>query len=108
MVSIGDDYWIEDDEGRRVFKVDGKALRIRQTLNFEDAQGNMLLRIQERKLRLRDTMEIEDANGRTVATVKKAIVSPLRHRMSVSVEGGQDLDVRGTSSTTSTPSRPAA
>ena len=95
MVSIGDDYWIEDDEGRRVFKVDGKALRIRQTLNFEDAQGNMLLRIQERKLRLRDTMEIEDANGRTVATVKKAIVSPLRHRMSVSVEGGQDLDIQG-------------
>jgi hypothetical protein len=32
LVSIGDDYWIEDDEGRRVFKVDGKALRIRQTL----------------------------------------------------------------------------
>jgi uncharacterized protein YxjI len=95
LVSIGDDYWIEDDEGRRAFKVDGKALRIRQTLNFEDAQGNTLLRIQERKLRLRDTMEIEDANGRAVATVKKAIVSPLRERMSVSVERGPDLDVQG-------------
>jgi uncharacterized protein YxjI len=40
-------------------------------------------------------MEIEDAQGRTVATVKKALVSPLRDRMSVSVEGGQDLDVQG-------------
>lgn len=95
LVSVGDDYWIEDDEGRRVFKVNGKALRIRQTLHFEDAQGNLLLKIQERKLRLRDTMEIEDANGRTLATVKKALVSPLRHRMSVMVEGGQDLDVQG-------------
>jgi uncharacterized protein YxjI len=95
LVSIGDDSWIEDDAGRRVFKVDGKALRIRRTLHFEDDQGNMLLKIQERKLRLRDTMEIEDPDGRTVATVKKALVSPLRDRMSVSVENGPDLDVRG-------------
>src|SRR3954467_11771319 len=95
LVSIGDDYWIEDDEVRRGFKVDGKALRIRQTMNFDDAQGKTLLRIQERKLRVRDTMEIEDSDGRTVATVKKALVSPLRDRMSVSVEGGPDLDVQG-------------
>ena len=95
LVSIGDDYWIEDGEGQRVFKVDGKALRIRQTMNFDDTDGNTLLRIQERKLRLRDTMEIEDADGRTVATVKKALVSPLRDRMSVAVEGGPDLEVRG-------------
>jgi len=95
LVSIGDDYWIEDDGGRRAFKVDGKALRVRQTMNFDDDRGNTLLRIQERKLRVRDTMEIEDSDGRTVATVKKALVSPLRDRMSVSVEGGADLDVQG-------------
>ena len=34
LVSIGDDYWIENDQGERVFKVDGKALRGRQTLIF--------------------------------------------------------------------------
>ena len=51
-----------------------------------DRPTRTLLRIQERKLRLRDTMEIEDANGRTVATVKKALVSPMRDRMSVAVE----------------------
>jgi hypothetical protein len=28
MVAIGDDFWIEDADGRRAFKVDGKALRI--------------------------------------------------------------------------------
>src|SRR5690348_18366447 len=63
LVSIGDDYWIEDDQGDRVFKVDGKALRARKTLIFEDAHGNELLKIQERMLRIRDTMEIEDADG---------------------------------------------
>jgi uncharacterized protein YxjI len=40
-------------------------------------------------------MEIEDADGHTVATVKKAVVSPLRDRMSVSVEDGPDLKVQG-------------
>jgi len=25
LVSIGDDYWIEDEQGERVFKVNGKA-----------------------------------------------------------------------------------
>src|SRR4051794_13909982 len=31
MMSIGDDYWIEDDAGRRAYHVDGKAIRIRDT-----------------------------------------------------------------------------
>jgi len=34
MVSIGDDFWIENDRGEKVYKVDGKALRVRQTLIF--------------------------------------------------------------------------
>ena len=36
LVSIGDDYWIENDRGERVYKVDGKALRLRKTLIFQD------------------------------------------------------------------------
>lgn len=95
LVSIGDDYWIENDQGERVYKVDGKALRLRKTLVFEDAHGHELLKIQEKMLHIRDTMEIEDANGRTVATVKKALVSPLRDRWNVSVADGPDLDVHG-------------
>lgn len=95
LLSIGDDYWIEDDQGDRVFKVDGKALRARKTLIFEDAHGNELLKIQERMLRVRDTMEIEDADGRSVATVKKAMITPLRERWTVKVANGPDLQVQG-------------
>ena len=40
LVSIGDDYWIEDGDGRRAYKVDRKALRVRETLNFDDPSGN--------------------------------------------------------------------
>ncbi len=34
LISIGDDFWIEDHKGQKVFKVDGKALRIRKTSRF--------------------------------------------------------------------------
>jgi uncharacterized protein YxjI len=95
LVSIGDDFWIEDGDGTRVFKVNGKALRIRETLVLEDPSGRELLKIQERKLRVRDTMQIEDADGTTVATVKKALVSPLRERFKVDVAGGDELEVQG-------------
>ena len=95
LVSIGDDYWIEDEHGNRAFKVDGKALRVRDTLAFEDASGRELLKIQERTLRVRDTIEIEDSEGHTVATVKKAMITPLRERFDVKVEDGPDLDVQG-------------
>ena len=95
MVSIGDDFWIENEQGQKTFKVDGKALRVRDTLNFEDAHGNKIYQIQEKKLRVKDSMEVEDAQGNRVAMVKKAIISPVRDRFSVSIKGGPDLDVKG-------------
>src|SRR5438552_17054694 len=58
LIDIGDDFWIENADGQRAFKVDGKALRLRNTLNLEDPQGRVLYQIQERILRLRDTMAI--------------------------------------------------
>jgi uncharacterized protein YxjI len=95
LISIGDDFFIEDNRGQRVYKVDGKALRVRKTLVFEDMQGNELCKIQERMVRVRDTMEIEGPDGQTLATVKKALITPLRERWSVDVAGGQDLEVQG-------------
>ncbi len=95
LASIGDDYWIENDQGERVFKVDGKVLRARNTLILEDSHGNELLKIQERVARVRDTMEIEDRDGHSVATVKKAMITPLRERWTVKVADGPDLDVKG-------------
>jgi uncharacterized protein YxjI len=95
LASIGNDFWIENDANQRVFKVDGKALRMRNTLIFEDAQGHELAKIQERMLRVRDTMEIEDAAGHSTAKIKKAMITPLRERWTVNVANGPDLGVQG-------------
>ena len=95
MLSIGDDFWIENQEGQRVFKVDGKALRLRETLIFEDMNGNKLAKIQERLLTFKDTMTIEDAEGNQMAVLKKGLIAPLGDHWTVNVRGGPDLDVQG-------------
>jgi len=95
LISIGDDFWIENEGGQRVFRVDGKILRISKTYVFEDMAGNVLCRIKEQLLTIRDKMEIEDADGKELAVVMKALISPIRDRWTVKVRNGPDLDVQG-------------
>ena len=95
LLSFGDDYWIEDSEGRRAYRIDGKALRLRQTMDLLDAQGGHLCRVQTRVLQVRDTMVIEGPDGGRMATVHKAMVSPLRHRWKVDLTTGEDLSAQG-------------
>ena len=94
LFAIGDDAWIEDEHGNRVFKANGKALRLRSTFILEDANGNEVASIQERKLHVKDTMAIE-RGGAKVATVQKALISPLHDRFTVDIEGGGEWDVKG-------------
>jgi uncharacterized protein YxjI len=42
LFAIGDDFWIETGAGERAFKVNGKALRIRDTLVLENPGGEEL------------------------------------------------------------------
>jgi uncharacterized protein YxjI len=94
LFAIGDDFWVEIEGGQRAFKVDGKALRVRSTFILESPSGEELFKIQEKKLRVRDAMEIEH-NGDTVATVKKALVTPLRDRFSIDLKDGGELSAKG-------------
>src|SRR5687767_1095516 len=59
LISFGDDYWIENASGERVLRVDGKALRLRKTLDIEDTHGTQLCRLQTRVLHIRHTVVIE-------------------------------------------------
>ena len=93
IASIGDDFWIEDENGDRVYKVDGKAMRIRETFILEDRQGNEVAKIQEKKLSVRDKMTVERGD-RKVATIHKALVG-FRDRFEIEVEGGGDMKAKG-------------
>jgi uncharacterized protein YxjI len=70
LLTFGDDFWIENDRGERIFLVDDKVLRVR------------------------DTMAVE-RGGDKVATVHKALISPLRDRFTVDLEDGGRLEVEG-------------
>ena len=93
LISIGDDYWIDDEAGRHAFRVNGKALHIRKTFVLEDDSGHELAKIQERKLSVRDKMEIE-RDDRSLATVKKALVG-FRDRFVIDVEDGEEMKAHG-------------
>ena len=93
LASIGDDSWIEDEHGNKVYKVDGKAMHLRDTFILKDMGGAEVAKIQERKLHIRDTMAIE-RGGKKIATVHRRMIG-LRDHLLVEMEDGPDMKVHG-------------
>ncbi|MFI8367369.1 LURP-one-related/scramblase family protein [Streptomyces sp. NPDC085466] len=94
IFAIGDDYWIEDENGRHAFLVDGKALRLRDTLELKDPNGRVLVTLREKLLSLRDAMTVE-RDERPLATVRRKRLSLLRNHYRVTLADGTELDVSG-------------
>ena len=94
MVAIGDDYWIENGAGQRAFKVDGKALRVRDTLVIEDSAGREVATLKEKMVSVRDAMTIERGD-QPLATIKKALLTPLRERFDIECASGVAYEVKG-------------
>jgi uncharacterized protein YxjI len=94
MFSIGEDFWIEDETGQRVFLVDGKALRVRQTFELKGPDGEVLAVIKKKMISVRDTMIVE-RDGETVAKIHKKLFSPLRHKMLIELSDGQEWTATG-------------
>jgi uncharacterized protein YxjI len=94
LLGFGDDYWIEDDHGSKVFLVDGKALRLRDTWELKDTQGRVLVDIHQKMLALRDTMVLQ-RSGEPLATIRRKRLSLLRNHYRVSLADGNELDVSG-------------
>jgi uncharacterized protein YxjI len=94
VFSIGDDFWVTDEQGNEAFLVDGKALRLRQTFELKDRSGAVVATVRKRLLAVRDSMDIE-RDGTVIATVKKAVFSPLHHRSVVELPGGGELEAVG-------------
>ncbi|MGP4084126.1 LURP-one-related/scramblase family protein [Streptomyces sp. KR55] len=94
LLSFGDDYWIEDDHGNKVFLVDGKAIRLRDTFELKDTQGRVLIDIRQKMFALRDTMLIE-RDGEPLARIRRKRLSLLRNHYRVTLVDGTELDVSG-------------
>ena len=94
IFAIKDDFWVTDEQGSKVFFVNAKILSLHHTLDLEDVSGAKLASIKHRLLTFTDAMEIEH-DGARVATVHKAVFSPLHHRSIIDLEGGGRLEAVG-------------
>ncbi|MFJ8161824.1 LURP-one-related/scramblase family protein [Streptomyces sp. NPDC096136] len=96
MLAIGDDYWIEDEDGRHAFLIDGKALRLRDTLELEDPSGRVLITLRERLFGFgfRDAMTLE-RDGKRLAVIRRKRMTLLRNHFRVTMSEGTELDVSG-------------
>jgi uncharacterized protein YxjI len=87
LFSIKDDFWVTDERGDRVFFVNAKVLSLHHTLVLEDASGRKLAEIKHKLLTFTDAMSIEH-DGQVVATVHKAVFSPLHHKAFIDLTDG--------------------
>jgi uncharacterized protein YxjI len=94
IFSIGDDFWVTDEQGNKAFLVDGKVLRLRQTLELKDASGQRVATVHKKLVAVRETMEIE-REGAASATVHKAVFSPLHHKSVIDLSDGGQLEAIG-------------
>jgi uncharacterized protein YxjI len=95
LFAFGDDFWIENAHGERAYLVDGKALRIRDTLLFKDSQGRERYKLQQKLVRVRKTMTLYNADGSEAATIRKALITLLRDRYSIERPGRPGLETQG-------------
>jgi uncharacterized protein YxjI len=87
LFDIKDDFWITDHHGNRVFYVNARFLSLHHTLILQDADGNRLASIKHKLLTFTDAMNIEH-DGDVVATVHRAVISPLHHRAHIDLDHG--------------------
>jgi uncharacterized protein YxjI len=94
LFSIGEDFWIENEQGEQIYKVDGKAFSLRETFLLEDTNGAELLTIESKLLAVRPTMKIL-RKGKLYATVTKKLLTFLHQHYTIQVEGGADYEAEG-------------
>jgi uncharacterized protein YxjI len=95
LFDIKDDFWVTDDQGERAFYINARLISLHHTLVLEDASGRKLATIKHKLLTFTDAMDIEH-DGAVVATVHRAVFSPLHHRAHIDLhESGGRLEAVG-------------
>jgi uncharacterized protein YxjI len=94
IFSIGEDFWIENEQGQPIYKVDGKALRIRETFVLEDRNGAELVTIEKKLLAFMPTMTI-NRGGQPWVVVKKIPFTFFHQEFEIDVQPGPMLRAKG-------------
>jgi uncharacterized protein YxjI len=92
--SIGDDFDVLDEDGNKVFHVDGKVLSARDKVVIEDLSGAEVASVHRHLVALRPTYEIR-IGGEKAAEVRKNLFTPFREKFTIDVPGPEDLTMKG-------------
>jgi uncharacterized protein YxjI len=94
LMSFGDDFWIRDERGHKVYKVNGAVYAFGNKLTLKDLSGRLLAEVRQRLFTLRPTYRIF-VRGEVFAVLYKKIfafrrsyVIKTRHGMQFRVKGG--------------------
>ncbi|MEV0002145.1 LURP-one-related family protein [Micromonospora sp. NPDC050980] len=94
MFALGDDFDITDDDGRRLYHVDGKVLTLRDRLVIEDPSGTEVAAVHRHLIALRPTYEVT-IGGEKAAEVRRHFFTPFREKFTIDIPGPDDLKISG-------------
>jgi uncharacterized protein YxjI len=94
IFAIGNDLWVMDEQGNKVYLIDNKVIALRKTYIMYDMQHQEVLKIQREPLHLHKTFVIEH-QGKEVAQIQKAWLTVLRDKWNIQVPGSEDLVAMG-------------
>ena len=99
FLSLGQDFTIEDEEGKGAFKVDGRAISIGAKYSFQDLEGEELAFISQKVLSWKKRYQIF-RQGEMVAEVIRgfswlAFLGAGYDRLTIDVPGPDDYSVQG-------------
>lgn len=91
---VGGDLTVRDQAGRSLFGIDASAYPARKTLVLCDERAQPLYEIAATQIGLQAMSEIRRP-GQVLATIQRAVVSPVTARYSVTLSDGRALQVVG-------------
>ncbi len=94
IFSIGTDFWIENERGEQVYKVDGKAFSLRNAFVLQDASGNEILSGESKLLSFVPTVNLE-RGGQPYASISKRPFTFLHPTYDIAVAGGPTYEADG-------------
>jgi len=93
LISFGGDAWVDDDQGNRVYEVDGKV-GLGRSLDLLDQQGTVLYSISQPMMTLHRSFRIS-RDDQPVANVEKELFASLSDRFTISLTDGEPLEGSG-------------
>jgi uncharacterized protein YxjI len=94
LFRLGEDSDITDEAGQPVLHVDGKVLSLHNRLVLRDPAGRKVGLVHRKLAALRPAYEIT-LRGKDVAEVRKHLFTPFGERFTISVHGGDGIEIDG-------------